>query len=127
MAADDDPHTLSPGTDTDADPDAAEGLRMLEGYLYWQAETARAQRDAERFADLLPWLTSGQREDVIRLYRQERLDSSRAFVDRVAHRARQLQREYGDRYRHLKLRLVAAAFTAAAGLVAAEAYLHPIG
>jgi hypothetical protein len=100
---------------------------MLEGYLYWQAETARAQQDAERFADRLPWLTTSQREDVIRLYRQQRLESSRAFIDRVADRARELQREYAARYQHLKIRVVAAAFTAAAGLVAADALLHQSG
>ncbi|WP_042378191.1 hypothetical protein [Streptacidiphilus melanogenes] len=111
----------------DRTPDSAAGLRMLEGYLYWQAETARAQQDAELFADRLPWLTSGQREDVIRLYREERLATSRAFLDRIAHRVRELQQEYTARYRQLKIRVVAASFAAAAGLVAADALLHQTG
>ncbi|MEY9844242.1 hypothetical protein [Streptacidiphilus sp. MAP5-3] len=113
--------------DTGQAPDTAAGLRMLEGYLYWQAETDRAQQEAERFADLLPWLTAGQREEVVRLHRQERLDSSRAFVERMARRARQLQREYTTRYQHLRIRVVAAWFAVAAGLVAADAFIHPNG
>ncbi|WP_328806369.1 hypothetical protein [Streptacidiphilus fuscans] len=122
MAADDDPHT----PDRTA-PDPAAGLRMLEGYLYWQAETDRAQQEAERFADLLPWLTTGQREEVVRLYRQQRLDSSRAFVERIARRARRLQREYATRYQQLRIRVLAATFAAAAGLAAADAFLHQSG
>ncbi|MBF9069261.1 hypothetical protein I2501_14640 [Streptacidiphilus sp. NEAU-YB345] len=100
---------------------------MLEGYLYWQAETDRAQQEAERFADLLPWLTTGQREEVVRLYRQQRLDSSRAFVERIARRARRLQREYATRYQQLRIRVLAATFAAAAGLAAADAFLHQSG
>nr|WP_042417039.1 hypothetical protein [Streptacidiphilus anmyonensis] len=100
---------------------------MLEGYLYWQAETARAQEEAERFADRLPWLTSGQREDVIRLYREERLVTSRAFLDRIAERVRGLQQEYAARYQQLKIRVVAASFAATAGLVAADALLRQTG
>jgi hypothetical protein len=95
---------------------------MLEGYLYWQAETVRAQQDAELFADRLPWLTSGQREDVISLYRQERLASSRAFVDRIADRVRELRQEYTARYRQLKIRVVGAG-----GAGAADALLHRTG
>jgi hypothetical protein len=108
-------------------PDSAAGLRMLEGYLYWQAETARAQQDAEQFADRLPWLTTSQRDDVIRLYRQERLETSRAFLDRIAQRVRGLQSEYADRYQYLKIRVLAASVATAAGLVAADALIHPLG
>ncbi|MGR7000875.1 hypothetical protein ACU686_27070 [Yinghuangia aomiensis] len=47
-------------------PDDVEaGLSRLDGYLYWQARLAEARRDAEHTADLLPWLTSAQRADLV--------------------------------------------------------------
>jgi hypothetical protein len=91
--------------------DADAGLHLIEGYLYWQAENAAAQAKAEEFADRLPWLTRREREDVIHLYTDERLELSRTFVDRTAQRALQLQHEYTHRYRQLKARLLIAAIT----------------
>ena len=100
--------------------DAAAGLRRLEGYLYWQAETDRAHEDAEAFADRLPWLTTAQREDLVRLYRRERLQTSRAFIERVSDRAEQLQREYSARYEHLRICAIGTTLALAAAFCVAE-------
>ena len=86
--------------------DVTGGLHRLEGYLLWQAEVATAQRDAAAFTDLLPWLTTGQREEVARAFAQERLRLSRLAVTHVAQRCRDLRSEYEERYRRLKKGLV---------------------
>lgn len=111
------------GDNTPTPADSAAGLRILEGYLYWQAETDRARHDAEEFADKLPWLTTAQREDVVRLYRLERVEASRAYVDRIAGRCQLLQRQYTARYQQLKIRVLGAAVALALCLCVAERLL----
>ncbi|MBO8185015.1 hypothetical protein [Streptomyces spirodelae] len=61
------------GTDrTDTAGEAARGVAELERYLLRQTETHNAQQDAACFTAELPWLTSAQREQIIRLYVRER-------------------------------------------------------
>ncbi|MFG2626681.1 hypothetical protein [Streptomyces sp. NPDC048473] len=92
----------------DPDKDSARGLAQLEGYLLWNAEIEEARRQAGRFTDELPWLTTAQREDVARVYTADRLAASRAMLCRISARATELRGEYDARYRRLKARCVAA-------------------
>lgn len=88
--------------------EAAVGINQLEGYLLWQAETDRARESAREFCARLPWLTSAQREEVERVYTQDRLEQSKAYLLRIAARCRELQREYQERYDVLRRRLAIA-------------------
>lgn len=85
---------------------SARGIAQLEGYLLWNAEVAEAHRQARSFADRLPWLTVAQREEVERAYAADRMALSRSVLTRIADRAAELRREYGERYRQLKVRCV---------------------
>ncbi|WP_406447598.1 hypothetical protein OG782_01765 [Streptomyces sp. NBC_00876] len=93
----------------DPDTDSARGLAQMEGYLLWNAEVEQARRLARRFTDELPWLTTAQREDVERVYAADRAAASRVMLARIAVRATELRGEYGERYRRLRARCVAAA------------------
>ncbi|MCX3063560.1 hypothetical protein OFY01_28125 [Streptomyces sp. GXMU-J5] len=86
-----------------------EGLRQLDGYLYWQAELDSARSDAETFCDQFPWLTTYERAEVVDRYTQERTAASEAMTRRVAARCVELREEYTARYRRLRARVVAAA------------------
>jgi hypothetical protein len=104
-------------------PDCARGLNQLEGYLYWQAQTATAGRQAQAFADRLPWLTSGQREEVVRIYTADRLELSRATLDHIAERVRELRSEYAARYHQLKIRVLGLSLLALTALAAVRELL----
>ncbi|NGO71963.1 hypothetical protein [Streptomyces boncukensis] len=95
---------------------ARDGLRSLDGYLYWQAELAAAHREAAAFCDRLPWLTGAERRDVEEHYARARAEVSEAMTRRVAARCRELQAEYEARYRALRRRLAACAVSAAAAV-----------
>ncbi|MFF2324576.1 MULTISPECIES: hypothetical protein [unclassified Streptomyces] len=92
----------------DPDKDSARGLAQLEGYLMWNAEVEAARRQARRFTDALPWLTTAQREDVTRVYIADRVAVSRSTLCRISARAAELRGEYEARYRRLRTRCVAA-------------------
>jgi hypothetical protein len=98
--------------------EASRGLRRIDGYLYWQAETARADRAAEAFSHRLPWLTGDQREEVESLYSQEHLRITGETVGHIADRCRELRAEYEQRYHRLKLRLAALVLLGAAAAAA---------
>jgi hypothetical protein len=95
--------------------EAAKAVNDVEGYLLWQAEVTAAAAQAEAFADRLPWLTTVQREDVVRVYTDDRLELSRAVLQRVADRALTLRQEYTERYRVLRMRVLGVFLTAVAG------------
>ncbi|MGP3991817.1 hypothetical protein [Streptomyces sp. 3N207] len=84
----------------------ARGLNELEGHLLAQAEVTEALNCAEAFAAQLTWLTTAQREEVVRLYTTHRLQISRAALQRVTDRARELQCHYSSRYHALQVRLL---------------------
>ncbi|MEY9957434.1 Flp pilus assembly protein TadB [Streptacidiphilus sp. MAP5-52] len=89
-------------------PDGAhleEGLHHLEGFLVWQAEAKQARSAAQRFSDRLPWLTTAQREEVIRVYTADRMETSRATIRRLAERSNAMRQEYTARYSTLRARL----------------------
>ncbi|MET8220804.1 hypothetical protein [Streptomyces hirsutus] len=89
--------------------DSARGLDQFEGYLLWAAEVEDARRQAERFTEQLPWLTTAQREDVERVYTADRIEASRRTLVRICDRASELRDMYAQRYHQLRVRCVAAA------------------
>ena len=90
------------------DNESARGLAQIEGYLLWSAELDEARRQACRFTEQLPWLTTAQREDVERVYIADRVALCRESLTRIAGRAVELRGEYTARYRQLRARCVAA-------------------
>ncbi|MDQ0834468.1 hypothetical protein QFZ66_001824 [Streptomyces sp. B4I13] len=84
----------------------ARGLNELEGYLLAQAEATDALSCGEAFAAQMPWLTTAQREEVVRLYATDRLQISRAALQRVTDRVLELQCQYSSRYHALQVRLL---------------------
>ncbi|MCX2927110.1 hypothetical protein [Streptomyces sp. NEAU-W12] len=94
--------------------DSTRGLDQLEGYLLWAAEVEDARRQAGRFAEQLPWLTTAQCEEVERVYTADRLEVSRAILVRICERAAELRGAYEHRYRQLRARCVAAALVGVA-------------
>ncbi|MFC6063361.1 hypothetical protein [Streptomyces ochraceiscleroticus] len=99
----------------DAGPD------RLEGYLLCWTEAERARTEAAAFADRMPWLTTAQREEVIRQYTADRLVLTRRYLERVRHRCDRLQDEYATRYRGLRHRLLCTAVAAALSACALSA------
>lgn len=89
--------------------ESTQGLDQLEGYLLWAAEVEDARRQADLFAEQLPWLTTAQREDVKRVYTADRIKASHATLTRICERAAELRGAYEHRYRQLRARCVAAA------------------
>ncbi|MEU7241334.1 hypothetical protein [Streptomyces sparsogenes] len=88
-------------------PDEIEsGIARLEGYLLCQREFGDARTEAEAYADRLPWLTAAQREEVVRLYAEERVELSRRMLRRIADRCEELRAEYTARYEELRRRLL---------------------
>ncbi|MYX32769.1 hypothetical protein GTY85_04445 [Streptomyces sp. SID8377] len=76
---------------------------------------------AAAFADRLPWLTTAQREEVVRVYTADRLDLARHIHERTAQRAAELDDHYTRHYAQLRRRLFRA--TVAAVLAAAAVCL----
>ena len=101
-----------PTTPSAAVNEADQGLRTLEGYLYWQAENRRARQAARDFTDVLPWLTTAQRDDVERHCTDLQLRSSREHLERLRQHHRVLHTEYETRYQRLRARCLASALTA---------------
>lgn len=89
--------------------EATEGIRQLEGYLLLQRQDRTARLEAEAFADRLSWLTTAQRDEVVRLYTADRIALAHRILRAVAQRCRDLQSEYSDRYETLRARLLRAA------------------
>jgi hypothetical protein len=90
----------------DSRREIASGIAALEGYLLSQAEIRNARHEAEAFAERLPWLTSAERAELVRLYAEERLDISRRVLRRITERCRELRGEYAARYVRLRRRLL---------------------
>ncbi|BFO17540.1 hypothetical protein SHKM778_39280 [Streptomyces sp. KM77-8] len=84
----------------------ARGLARIEGHLLWAAEVEDARRQAGRFTEQLPWLTTAQREDVERVYAADRLRLSQETLRRICGRIAEVRTEYEDRYRLLRSRCV---------------------
>ncbi|MFF4345315.1 hypothetical protein ACFY00_36075 [Kitasatospora sp. NPDC001540] len=96
----------------EAAPDTEAGLRRLEGYLYWQAQTRIAQEAAGEFSALLPWLTDGQRADVEANFARIHTAATRRRLEQFREDRDRLREQYRDRYRRLRRRCVLAALLA---------------
>jgi hypothetical protein len=121
------------GDDLPPPGEVAAGINRIEGYLLAETEHAHARTEAEAFADLMPWLLTSQREQVVQHYTRARLEVSRHQLRTVTSRIGQLRQEYEQRYHALRTRLLrrcavlassALATTAltVAGLLAARAH-----
>lgn len=100
--------------------ETAAGINAIEGYLMAQATMRRAREQAEAFAGRMPWLTTGQREEVVRQYAADHLEQSKETLQAIVRRAAELRVEYTERYEELRrrlLRIVVAVVTLAAALV----------
>ncbi|WP_329381234.1 hypothetical protein [Streptomyces sp. NBC_01716] len=95
--------------------EAAAGIQQLEGYLLAQSRVREARAHAVVFADRMPWLTTAQHEEVVRLYTQDHIAMSRRALELVVARAGELREEYTARYELLRRRLVCASLTAVIG------------
>ncbi|MGV9557388.1 hypothetical protein [Streptomyces sp. NPDC003401] len=85
-------------------PDGRDGTLAdeAEGYLLARAHHDRAHRDAEDLCAKLPWLTTGQADDLTRHYVRQRTDLTRRMLRDTVRRAAELRREYEDRYAALR-------------------------
>ncbi|MDX3095525.1 hypothetical protein PV703_04735 [Streptomyces sp. ME01-24h] len=95
------------------DPAAADGIARCEDFLSWHAEAGDARSAAHAFADRLPWLTTGQREEVLRQYVADRLDLAGLMLRRISRRDGDLREEYEQRYQALRHRLLCTVVTVA--------------
>ena len=86
--------------------DITAAIAELEGYLRCETDIAEAQQEAETFADRMPWLTSVQREELVRLYTDDRLALTRRYLRRIVTRCAELRSEYTARYETLRNRLI---------------------
>ncbi|MEU2060861.1 hypothetical protein [Streptomyces sp. NPDC013455] len=78
----------------------------VEGYLLLHAEREQAQREAEALCACLPWLTTGQADDLTRHYLEQRLGLTRQALQVTADRAKRLRGEYEARYATLRRTLL---------------------
>ncbi|MFD5427963.1 hypothetical protein [Streptomyces sp. NPDC127084] len=101
-----------------------DGLRRLDGYLYWQAELAEARREAVAFCETLPWLTTAERRELEERYTRARVDMSKVVTRRVADRCVELRGEYETRYQRLRRRTFGLSLLGCFLLLTAGALLH---
>ncbi|GAB3115486.1 hypothetical protein GCM10027160_22820 [Streptomyces calidiresistens] len=97
------------------DRDVAAGINQLEGYLLVQSELRTARAEGEALADRMPWLTGERREELVRLYAEERMALTRRTLRAVTERCHELRAEYTARYRQLRRRVVCAALAVVLG------------
>ncbi|MFF7213012.1 hypothetical protein ACFZAU_21130 [Streptomyces sp. NPDC008238] len=95
------------------DPAAADGIARCEDFLSWHAEAGDARIAARAFADRMPWLTAGQRDEVLRLYVADRLELVGVMLRRTSRREGDLHSEYDLRHRTLRNRLLCTVVTVA--------------
>ncbi len=98
--------------------DVAGAINQVEGYLLWQAELHKTRTEAEAFADRMPWLTTAQHEEVVRLYADERLTVTKDYLRTIARRCHELREEYTTRYLQLRRRLLCLSITAVTSAIA---------
>ncbi|WP_228982020.1 hypothetical protein [Streptomyces sp. DH12] len=92
-----------------------------EGRPLHRAHSREARAQGEVFAGRMPWLSTAQHEEVVRLYAEDRVERSARLWRRTADRRGELREEYAAHYRRLRRRLLcagAAALLAAVSLCA---------
>ncbi|MFC9289287.1 hypothetical protein [Streptomyces sp. NPDC057052] len=85
-------------------PDGRDGAlaNEAEGYLLARAHHDQAHREAQELCALLPWLTTGQADDLTRHYVRQRTDLTRRMLRDTVRRAAELRQEYEARYAALR-------------------------
>ncbi|GGL62881.1 hypothetical protein GCM10010129_03150 [Streptomyces fumigatiscleroticus] len=78
----------------------------VEGYLLARTHHDRAVREAAELCARLPWLTTGQAEDLTRHYLRQRTELTRRMLNGTVERAAQLREEYENRYADLRRALL---------------------
>lgn len=81
---------------------ASAGIAELVGHLICQAELGGTRAETRAFADHMPWLTGAQRDEVVRMYTDARIDISRTVLERIAGRGHELRTQYTARYEQLR-------------------------
>ena len=99
----------------ETESEIAAGIARIEGYLLARSHVQEAERDAEAFADRMPWLTTGQREEVVRVYTGDRIAVSRRVLEALVARSQELRAEHTARYEELRRRLLCASVAALLG------------
>ncbi|GAA2426234.1 hypothetical protein [Streptomyces glaucus] len=91
--------------DRDGRPRTGTGASLAaeaEGYLLAHDHYEAARREARELCTRMPWLTTGQAEEVARHYVDLRLDLTRQMLRSTIRRAAELRQEYEARYRELR-------------------------
>ncbi|MGA4840677.1 hypothetical protein [Streptomyces sp. G45] len=99
--------------------DTALLIHEIEGHLLVESARAESRAAAGRFAGRLPWLGAAERGEVERVFADEHLALTRAMWRRTARRCEELRGEYEERYRVLRLRLLAGGLLAGVAVLAA--------
>ncbi|MGW3864325.1 hypothetical protein ACWEDZ_22950 [Streptomyces sp. NPDC005047] len=94
--------TASRRRDRAPDVEGAVLANEAEGYLLVQAELRRAREEAGSLCGRLPWLTTGQADDLTLHYVQQRMGLTQQALQVTADRAKRLRGEYETRYQHLR-------------------------
>ncbi|MFD0008296.1 hypothetical protein ACFVJ4_38755 [Streptomyces sp. NPDC127178] len=92
-----------------------------EGYLLAHVHHEQARGEAEDLCALMPWLTSGQAEDLTRHYVRKRIAFSRQVLLGTVERANELRQEYETRYAALRRALLKLHAAAACAVLACAA------
>ncbi|MFD6036775.1 hypothetical protein ACFWHF_19915 [Streptomyces griseoincarnatus] len=98
--------------------DASAVMAEAEGIVMARSHIAEARREAEALCAGLPWLTTGQAEDLTRHYVDRRVDLTRQMLRTTVRRADELRREYEARYAELRGALLRRHVAWASGLLA---------
>ncbi|MFD5570625.1 hypothetical protein [Streptomyces cadmiisoli] len=78
----------------------------VEGYLIARAERDDARREADALCARLPWLTTGQAEDLRRHYIDQRLNVTCRILRNAIRRTEHLHQTYEARYASLRRTLL---------------------
>ncbi|MEY9810091.1 MULTISPECIES: hypothetical protein [Streptomyces] len=98
--------------------DASAVMAEAEGIVMARSHLAEAHREAEALCAALPWLTTGQAEDLTRHYVERRIDLTRRMFRTTVRRADELRRAYEARYAELRGALLRRHVAWASGLLA---------
>ncbi|MGX9875261.1 hypothetical protein ACWIG2_18155 [Streptomyces cellulosae] len=98
--------------------DASAVMAEAEGIVMARSHLAEARREAEALCADLPWLTTGQAEDLTRHYVARRIDLTRQMLRTTVRRADELRHEYETRYVELRGALLRRHVAWASGVLA---------
>lgn len=85
--------------------EAADGIRRMESLLVFHAELHQARTGAHAFTEQMPWLTTGQREEIAQLYTEQHLELSKKVMRALVAHITELRSKYTARYETLKRRV----------------------